>query len=387
MKIKIHLDKTKIKTQGHPLRLYVYLSRLDRSEPFTTYFSKIEDWDFNTEEPKRSHPQYLEILDFLLEKRRIILQIESGKEKLTAKQIVSKILDDGIIGGSDSIYTFWQQRIDELIKSKKNGNAEFYSSYLRTWKSYKSEILFSEIDYNFLTKFKIEKLQTISPNGLNVYIKAIQAIYNEAIKRGIYKPTSFVSPFQGIKEKAQPTRDKYLSLEEMKKIVAINADHDYYRYFMLCFYLGGVDFVDIANIKKEHIRNGRIKFTRFKGGTSEVIDNLILPEAQKILDYYFDADFDYLTPIHKFSYNSHRNDYTSGIQLIFIGAGINAYVGSKSPRYSFIHIGNKELYLNRDIIKEIVGHAQSDTHSIYEGRFPNHIKDDIHKKIINSVLE
>ena len=171
----------------------------------------------------------------------------------------------------------------------------------------------------------------------------------------------------------------------MKIIARKEIDHDYYRYFMLQFYLGGLDFVDIANLKKEHIKKGRIKFVRFKGGTNEVIDNFIFPEAQEILDYFNDSKSDFLTPIHKHSYNSHRNDYTAGIRLILLGMGVTAYIGSKSPRYSFIHIGNKELFLNRDIIKELVGHAQGDTHSIYEGKFPNHKKDEVHQEIINNV--
>lgn len=383
MKIKLYLDQTTTKSQGHPLRLAVYVSKTDRSYPFTSYYSTIDNWNLELEEPKKFHPQYIEIMDFLLEKRRTILQIQNNREVLTAKQTVSKIM--GIGETSESIYSFWEIRIDEMKKSKKTGNATFYSSYLSAWKSYKAQILFSEIDYNFLTKFKTHKLQDISPNGVNVYLKAIQAIYNEAIKRGIHKPTSFTSPFTGIKEISTPTKDKYLSLDEMKIIASKEVDHDYYRYFMLQFYLGGLDFVDIANIKKEHIKKGRIKFIRFKGGTNEVIDNFIFPEAQKILDYFKDPKSDFLTPIHKYTYNSHRNDYTAGIRLLLLGMGVDSYIGSKSPRYSFIHIGNKELYLNRDIIKELVGHSQGDTHSIYEGKFPDHKKDEVHQEIIKNI--
>ena len=383
MKIKLYLDQTTTKTQGHPLRLAVYVSTKDRSYPFTSYYSTIEHWNFDNEEPKKSHPQYLAIMDFLFEKRRIILQIQNSREKLSAKQIVAKIL--GEEENAESIYTFWEERIKELRKMKKIGNAEFYESYLSAWKSYKSQILFSEIDYNFLTKFKIHKLQDISPNGVNVYLKAIQAIYNEAVRRRIFKPDSFVSPFSGIKEKEQATKDKYLTFDEMKIVGSKNIDHDYFRYFMLCFYLGGLDFVDIANLKKEHIKAGRIRFERFKGGTSENINNFIFPEAQEILEHFKDNKSDYLLPIHKYSYKNHRDAYTAGIRLILMGMGVNSYISSKTPRYSFIHIGNKHLFLNRDIIKELVGHAQSDTHSIYEGKFPDKIKDDVHRQIIDSI--
>ena len=180
MKIKLYLDKTTTKVQGHPLRLGVYISTKDRSYPFTGYYSSIEDWNFENEEPKKSHPQYVEILDFLFEKRRIILQIQNSREKLSAKELVSKIMGS-IQDDAESIYSFWELRIEELKKAKKEGNATFYASYLSAWKTYKQNISFAEIDYNFLSKFKAHKLQDISPNGVNVYIKAIQAVYNDCL--------------------------------------------------------------------------------------------------------------------------------------------------------------------------------------------------------------
>lgn len=160
--------------------------------------------------------------------------------------------------------------------------------------------------------------------------------------------------------------------------------HNHYKYFMLMFYLGGLDFIDIASLEKKHFKNGRVKFERFKGGTYEIIDNKVFPEAQEIIDF-FKSESSFILPIHKSGYKNQRDKFTTNIRTKFENIGIESYVSSKSPRYSFIHIGNKELYLNRDIIKELVGHAQGDTHSIYEGKFPTHIKDQVHKQIIDSI--
>jgi len=171
MKIKLYLDQTTTKIQGHPLGLAVYISKTDRSYSFTGYYSIIDmdKLDLETEEPKNTHPQHFEIMDFLLEKRRIILQIQNNREVLTAKQAVSKIMNTRD-KSSESIYSFWEIRIDEVKKAKKKDeNVTFYSSYLSAWKSYKPQILFSEIDYNFLTKFKNYKLQDISPNKVDAY--------------------------------------------------------------------------------------------------------------------------------------------------------------------------------------------------------------------------
>ena len=230
---------------------------------------------------------------------------------------------------------------------------------------------------------KIKKLKICNANGFNIYIKAIRAIYNEAVKRGIYSPESFTDPFNGIMEKANITKDKYFSSDEMNVIYNNKWSHKYYDYFMLCFYLGGVDFIDIACIKKSQIKNNRIKFVRHKGGTQEIIDNMLCPEALEIFSRY-ENDSEYLMDIYKYSYKPYRDKYTRGFREWKESLGIDSYFGSKTPRYSFINIG-KQLFLNRDVVMELVGHSQNDIHSNYEGGFPIHVKNEVHQNIIDEV--
>ncbi|SHH68471.1 Site-specific recombinase XerD [Chryseobacterium oranimense] len=389
MKIRFYLDKTITKKEGHPLRLYIYVSSKDRKYPFTQYSSLAKDWDFIKEEPKKSHPLYTAISDFLYENRRKILKLLNSRESKTSQQI-----ENYLLGNSDSIYDFWEERIKELEVHRENrsktdlntgGTAGKYSNNLSVFKAYKEELMFSEINYNFLYQFKLSKSKTCSPGGINSYLANLRAVYKQAIKRGLYTPESFSNPFEGIMETTGKTKDKYLTIDEMKILKSNPIDHDFYRYFMLCFYLGGLDFIDIASLKKSDIKNNRIKFIRFKGGTNELIDNSIFEEAKEIINYFEDPDSDYLTPIHKFSYKPYRDKYVREIRKKFKKLGIESYVDSKSPRYTFINIGSKELYLNRDIVKELTGHSQNDTHSIYEGKFPYHVKDKVHKEIIDSL--
>lgn len=298
MNINITLDKGKLRKKGYPIIISIFVTNTDRKYPTSKYFSFIEDWDSDLQVPKKSHPLYHGIMDYILDLKLKINKLENSREKKTAEQIQNYLL-----GNSDSIYSFWEIRIKELkekdSKSKKDkkggGNSEFYENYLSGWKSYKETLLYDEINYNFLTKFKIYKSKTCNNGGINTYLKAIRAIYNEAVKRGYYKPTDIVSPFKGIMEETLPTKDKYLTLKEMNTLVKNPIEHNFYKYFMLCFYLGGLDFIDIASIKKEHIRNNRVKFVRFKGGTREVIDNYIFEEAQKIIDFFHDPDSEYIT--------------------------------------------------------------------------------------------
>ncbi|MEE3724481.1 site-specific integrase [Riemerella anatipestifer] len=376
MTITIKIDTKQTKKQGHPIILYIYVSKTDKMTKYTGYYSTADNWDFEKEEPKRTHPLFVAIMDYLLEKRRIILNILNSRKRYTAEQIKNQLLKN-----STSLYDFWEERILEI---ENKGTQDSYRNTLSVFRAFRKEILFEDIDYNLLNSFKQFKKGTCSNNGINSYLKNIKAVYNEGIRRGLYKPDTFISPFSQVMERAEKTRDKYFTIEELRKIVSKKEKTKYDYYFLLSFYLGGLDFIDIASLKKEHIVGGRVKFERFKGGTNEIIDNFIFPEAYEIINYFNDGE--YLTDIYKYSdVKTARGNFNKRYRKQLEHIGINSYFSSKTARYSFINVG-KELLLNRDVIMELTGHSRGDVHSIYEGKYSNKIKDEVHRKIIDEVV-
>ncbi|MDY3543412.1 site-specific integrase [Riemerella anatipestifer] len=376
MTITIKIDTKQTKKQGHPIILYIYVSKTDKMTKYTGYYSTADNWDFEKEESKRTHPLFIAIMDYLLEKRRIILNISNSRKRYTAEQIKNQLLKN-----STSLYDFWEERILEI---ENKGTQDSYRNTLSVFRAFRKEILFEDIDYNLLNSFKQSKKGTCSNNGINSYLKNIKAVYNEGIRRGLYKPDTFISPFSQVMERAEKTRDKYFTIEELRKIVSKKEKTKYDYYFLLSFYLGGLDFIDIASLKKEHIVGGRIKFERFKGGTNEIIDNFIFPEAYEIINYFNDGE--YLTDIYKYSdVKTARGNFNKRYRKQLEHIGINSYFSSKTGRYSFINVG-KELLLNRDVIMELTGHSRGDVHSIYEGKYSNKIKDEVHRKIIDAVV-
>lgn len=376
MRIDIKLDTSRTKKQGHPIIISIYKSIHDRKYPFTGHYSNVEDWDSETSLPKTSHPNYFQLMNYILELKLKILKVQP-QQSLSAEQVKYILL-----GQDHDFYSFWESRASEY---SNQGQRTALLNTLAVFKEYRKSLDFEDIDYNFLQGFKRSKKATCKASGINTYLKNIRSIYNEGIRRGLHQPTSFTSPFAKIMEVEEKSADKYFTIEEVRKIYNKPTKSQYDNYFLLQFFLGGLDFIDIANIRKSHIRNGRIKFTRHKGNTNEVIDNFIFPEAQAILQHFNGTD--YLTDIHSYkSFTSTRNNYTKRYRNELKALEISSYFTTKTPRYSFIHIGTKELYLNRDIIKELVGHSQNDTTSIYEGKFPTKIKDEIHRKIIDSIV-
>ena len=376
MKINLKLDTSKNKKEGFPLVLSIYVSKTDRLYRFSGFFSTLENWDFKKEEPKKSHPLYIGIMSYILETKQKINDLLNQRQKMSAQQIF-----EYLNGKDDDFYSFWEERIEEITNT---GTRNIQQSTLNVFRDYRKSLTFSEIDYNFLNGFKLFKKGTCSNNGINSYLKNIRAIYNEGIKRGRYIPNTYISPFNKIMEKPEPTKDKYLTIEEIKLIKNKQDKTKYDKYFLLMFLLGGIDFIDLANLKKEHIAGNRVKFTRFKGGTNEVINNFIFPEAEVLIKELQEGD--YITDIFKSqNINTVRGNFTKRYRKQLEEIGVTSYFSSKSARYTFINIG-KELLLNRDVLMELTGHARGDVHSIYEGKFPNHIKDEVHRKIIDAVF-
>lgn len=392
METTFRLDTRTKRKLGHPIILYIYISKSQRAYPTTGYYAELNEWDDVRNEPTPNHPKYMEVMNFILETKMRIHKLIMQDKKLSPDQIKEYVFT----ADPTSLTKFWEQYIKELEEKGNKGNAKFYKSCLSALNQYKTNVMFTDVDYSFLVKYRDFHLakktkdgeKVVSNNGLHAYLRGFRKIYNEALQRKLFVPEDGSNPFKGIMPKAEPTKDKYFTTEEMIVIMNHPEKHKYYDFFILCFLLGGIDYVDLASIKKTEVKNGRIKFPRYKGGTNEIIDNKIFPEAQEILDKYYNEDSEYLLPLHSYEKESYsfRDNYVRRFRHWLKSIGIASYFTSKTPRYTFINIG-KELLLNRDVIMELTGHSRGDVHSIYEGKFPNHIKDDVHRQIVDAVIK
>lgn len=391
MEISIYLDKRVLRKKGYPITIGIYTSIKDRAYPVTGFYAFEDEWDDERQEPTKKHPMYFVLFEYILELKIKINKLLAKKTYVSAQEAKQFLLS----GNPDSLTNFWEEYIAELRKNNKEGLAKFYYSCLLPFKKFKKDVLFSEINYLFLIKYRDYTLNRkddkgknqVSPNGIIVYLRGLRAVYNEAVRRKVYTPDDFTNHFKGVMPEATPTKDKYFTISEMRKVVQAENKTKHYDIAMLCFLLGGIDYVDLENLKYEHIKNGRVKFQRFKGGTTELIDNKVFPEAEEILNKYKD-DSGYLMYLHKFNSDKseYRDNYVRKFRNWLKKIGITSYFSSKTPRYTFINIG-KELLLNREIIMELTGHSLGDVHSIYEGKFPYHIKDEVHRQIIDAVLK
>ena len=100
------------------------------------------------------------------------------------------------------------------------------------------------------------------------------------------------------------TKKRAISKEDIMKIERLELIENssllnVKNYFLFSYYCMGINFIDIANLKWENIKNERLEYTRLK--TKEDFSVALMLPAIKILDYYkklaFDENNTYIFPI------------------------------------------------------------------------------------------
>ena len=170
-----------------------------------------------------------------------------------------------------------------------------------------------EISTIWLNRFD-EHLQKTSPsvNARAIHFRNIRAIFNYAIKD--LEITTFY-PFHKFKIKRVETIKRSLTIEQVRELFSGNIYvdmryddavklHRYVDMFKLSLFLCGIRPVDLCNLKKSNIINGRIDYVSRKCGTRYSIK--LEPEALEIIDRY-PSKFEYLVDI--FDHHQSENGY------------------------------------------------------------------------------
>lgn len=312
---------------------------------------------------------------------------ESGElEFLSIKQLKNRLVGKNKY---DSFFEFGEAKALELQASQRFGTASNYSRLISVLRKFANgrDVKFNEVNYEFLMDFERYHLSKPknSINGVASYMRTIRAIYNRGIKEGVIKREAY--PFYNYQIKTTPTEKRAIKLESIKKILQLEIDPEdfmihYRNYFILSYMLFGMSFIDMAFLKVENIRGGRIKFQRKK--TSKLYDIKITAPLKKILDYYIkDKDQeDFILPIIKrdkleLQYKDAKDAlhrYNDGLKRLAKRCDIDEKLTSYVSRHSFAtHAMLKDIPLMA--ISEMLGHSKINTTQIYLKSLPSNIMD------------
>jgi len=358
-------------------------------------FVTTDEWISDDEKIDKKCKRYKDIdrvNDYLLKKKveaksKINNLYDTGEiEGLTVSGIKNKILNSADI---QSFKEFTERIIKELKTAKRFGSADSYEATMNfVLKSNDNQdFYFQQLNYKFLKKLETSHLakgNTI--NSLAVYMRTIRAIYNRAIKENVAKQEWY--PFAQYKIKKTKTQKRAISKTDVQQIENYKTkegsqEFQARNYFMFSFYMVGLNFSDMAYLKKSNIVNGRLEYTRQK--TKKFYSLALFDKPNQILEYYLNGkkDDEYIFPIIlRESPEEQRKDiknnlktYNKYIRRIAKDLEIDGNITSYVARHSWASIG-KFLNVPIQVISEGLGHDSIQTTQIYLDSFEANVIDD-----------
>jgi len=162
--------------------------------------------------------------------------------------------------------------------------------------------------------------------------------------------------------------------------------------YLLEFYFGGCDLIDVYYLEKKQIRKGRVVLERSKVTGGPRIDLKIHLKAEKLLKKYKTADGDWFFPWNKekTAYETFRNNARRALVEIQLKEEIEILpdggnLGVKVARHTFANIA-KGLMIEPDVIRELMGHERDDVDNFYKDKYPETIRDNALFEIVSSFV-
>ncbi len=401
--IVVSLDTRRMKKDNS----YPVIMRLGHNERTTSIplgISVLEDdWDIKNRVVKKSYVGLSSVtrLNNLIQKKKadamdVILKLhESGQlNLLSVTAIRDKIVQ---VNTNQSFFHFAGLLIDDLKKANRIGTARSYKGVISVLKTYNNDrdLRFHDITYSFLSKFETHhKSKGNEANGLAVYMRTIRAIYNKAIKEGIIDKELY--PFNDYKIKTTPTEKRALDWNLLKKIIMAklapnHACFNARNYFVASYMMYGMNFTDMAYLKKTDINDGRIIYRRKK--TSKLYDIKITDSLNKILKHFIkqNPESEYIFPIIKRETSIlqekdiqwARKGYNEKLKDLAAHCKIDKNITSYVSRHSF---ATQAMLLDVPLnaISTMLGHSSLKTTEVYLKSLPSNILDNYNSVILQN---
>jgi integrase/recombinase XerD len=394
---KIVLYKQKTYSEGqHPVMLQFVKERKVK-RLVLNYKCIPKQWNQTDSRFKPSYPNYRLCNNYLksieAKVQKLIDSVNARGENLSIQSFIKEFKNPKSKVNFNQLMLL---RMDELTI----GNRAVYKSTLNSINAYaKKEIWFRDIDYEFLVGYESYlRKRGCKPGTMQVYMRTLRAIYNEAIRRKVVEQEFY--PFNSqfsrngysiARLKSQP-RSRALSESEIDKIkkfpfslypeLALTV-----HVFLFSYYTNGMNFSDIARLSRKNIINNRIEYNRQKTGKPFSI--LITEPIDEILKSYIIKNPNYLFPILNESIHKEEiqifyrikkclkrmnKELKKVAKILEIETLLTTYVARHTYATTL-----KRKGINENIISENLGHKNIQVTQLYLQQFSNSVLDEANK--------
>lgn len=267
--------------------------------------TQAEDWDFEKNRPKPSCPNK-EVLEKLIynkisEIKRKIVELKSDNKDFSVATLVENVSNPTKF---ITVGELFKQHIHCLEEGKRTGYRlsiqQTYNSLLKFNRHL--DIPFSEMDCNWLRRYETWlRKQGKSENTIGIRFRNIRVIFNLAVNMELVKQENY--PFRKfeISKLHQETAKRALTKEEIQTTINYPTEgKDFYtrlaiNLFTFSYFMGGINFVDMAYLTEKNIMENRLIYHRRK--TGKLINLPMQERALLVLKEYKDGNKPYLFPI------------------------------------------------------------------------------------------
>lgn len=350
--------------------------------------TKPEHWDFEKNQPKPACPDR-EMIEKLIagkisEVRSKIVELKAENKDFSATTLVGKVSDSSRL---ITVGELFRKHLQSLEEEKRTGYRlsipQTYNSLIKFNRHL--DIPFSEMDCNWLKRYEVWlRKQGKSENTIGVRFRNIRMIFNLAVNMELVKPECY--PFRKFKVSKlhQETAKRALNQAEIQAVINYPTEgKDFYTRFAVdlftfSYFMGGINFVDMACLTDRNITEGRLIYNRKK--TSKLINLPLQEEALVVLKRYEDSSKGYLFPILS---NAHKTEQqklnrlhkvitkvNKALKAIGEELSIPIKLTTYCARHSYATV-LKRAGVPTSIISESLGHSSEKVTQIYLDSFEN----------------
>lgn len=181
--------------------------------------------------------------------------------------------------------------IGEFAETKRESTRVLYGITQRKVAEFDERATLDDVDFAWLERFRQWCLaQGMKINGAGKELRNIRAVFNWARKKGATQNYPFLD-YSIVEEETEPNSITADDLRRLRGYECEEWQEKYVDFFMLSFYLAGINPVDLLQMRSDALKDGHLRFIRQKTnkeGTRKV-RTIVLPvvdEARRIIEKY-----------------------------------------------------------------------------------------------------
>jgi site-specific recombinase XerD len=286
------------------------------------------------------------------------------------------------------LFPFIDFFVKNLIDSNRRKTASILLTAKRSFERFLSgrDILLDSIDNDLMRKYENWlKNEGVIKNTASCYMRALRSAYNQAVRLGL---TEQKSPFADVYTGIDKTIKRAVNEEVIIQLKNLDLSNNFCLalardLFLFSFYMRGMSFVDMANLRKGNLKNGYIVYTRSK--TKQTLTVKIEDCMQEIIKRYERQTIDdYLLPIYTVQNRdntSRLRNHNKRLKRISEMLGLEKLLSSYVARHTWATIALRKG-VSIEIISESMGHENETTTRIYLASLGQSVVDKVNAEII-----